>query len=161
MSDGEKWTLYSQALQKYLNHTKISTRKNDANILPVNNNESNRFPVEESFNFSLGNISGRPSLEMSGIMPLRDSLDSISQPAVRNFFEQARVANASVSEPENNVSMATARPPTRKRKATSRRHQPYRTNKRRAESSLSADMSRMRPCKVALNRLNWEPTNAR
>lgn len=48
MSDAEKWTLYSQVLQKYLNHAKISSRKIDTNILPVNNNnESNRFPVDE------------------------------------------------------------------------------------------------------------------
>lgn len=150
--DADKWMLYSQALQRYLNHAK----SNSNFVVPMNNSKNINEPeeFEDAFNFSLDN-------EMSGINTLRDSIDSISQPGVRNFFEQIRQQK---TQPSEQPPVQTNR---KKKKVLPPRHLPYRkkatieTRKRRAETSLSADMSRMRPCKVNLHRINWEPTTAR
>lgn len=160
ISDGDKWTLYSQALQKYLNHAKVTTKKPDCNFSYSPNKKEAIPGPEETFNFSLGSSSESPRLDMSGIPRIRDSIGSISQPTVRNFFEQARVLNTSNPSPEQigNVALDHALRGTKKAK---RRVQPYRANKRRPETSLSADMSQIRPCKITVQRLNWEPTNAR
>lgn len=160
ISDGDKWTLYSQSLQKYLNHAKVTTKKPDCNFSYSPNNKETIPVDEETFNFSLGSISEAPRLDMSVISPIRDSIDSISQPTVRNFFERARVLNTSNPSPEKTGNVATAYVPRKKKRAI-RRLQPSRAKKRRPETSLSADMSRIRPCKVTMQRLNWEPTNAR
>lgn len=182
MPDGEKWKLYTQTLQRYLNHSKFNSRKIDSNFsYPKNNNGSKNItfqPAENSFNLSLENFSPTQQFDMSGVDYLRDSLDSISQPAVRNFFEKARELNshASVSSPSSSPILEAeaqhepVRQPQRSKKKpykpTTRRVQPYRSNageatrKRRAEMSLSKNLSSVRPCKIALHRLNWEPTAA-
>lgn len=172
MSDGDKWKLYSQALQRYLNHSKNISRKNDRNSsCPINNDGNKGVPAEESaFNLSIGHIPHQ--FDMSGVDFIRDSLDSISQPSVRSFFERARENNISTSplqpspivEVDEQPPLPKRRPP---KKPAIRRVQPYRSNagaatkKRRAEMSLSADLSQIRPCKVAIQRLNWTPTTAR
>lgn len=162
ISDGDKWKLYSQALQRYLNHAKVTSRKSDCNFsVPMNNKES--IPeTEETFNFSLDNISDMHRTELSGISHIRDSIDSISQPSVRTFFEQARALSPStskrLSESVENVDLNSVQRPKKK---TRKRIQPYRAKKRTAENSLSADLSRIRPCKVSVQRLNWQPTRAR
>lgn len=154
-------------LQKYLNHAKIKSRKSDNFAHPVNDSKSTvgkEKDDEDMFNFSLGDISNTIQSEISGVNRIRDSLDSISQPAVRSLFEAVR---------QHNIPPAVSPPPPPQPKIkkikskTMRRLQPYRQNstiatrKRRAEISLSADMSRMKPCKVVIQRLNWEPTAAR
>lgn len=181
ISDVDKWRLYSQALQRYLNHLKIASKKkaenyeikssHDHNSTYLEKNNNKHFQtLEDTFNFSL------PQFDMSGVEAIRDSLDSISQPTVRIFFEKARNTNScfNVSRPSIPTEEDTPQPPQKaiaKKKKTNRRVLPYSqqyhtrsntiSNKRRAENSLSADMSQIRPCKVLLSKLNWTPTNAR
>lgn len=167
ISDVDKWQLYSQALQRYLNHVKHTSQRLNYNPLPPENVKSVVSTVEDPFNFSL------PQNDMSGVYPIRDSLDSISQPAVRDFFEKARKSNdtGNITSPLLPMDIIDRQPTPKKRKAKKpsnpRRVLPYQTltragaSKRRAENSISAEMSNIRPCKVMLNRLNWEPTNAR
>lgn len=174
ISDGDKWKLYSQALQRYLNHVKITSRKNENNFsYPVNNVESKTIPVaEDEFNFTLGSLSEPAQLDISGVQRVRDSLDSISQPVVRDFFQKVReIRRSAPSSSPSIVEEEASQPPRNKKRkkkvSSARRVLPYRNasgaagRKRPAENSLSHDISRMRPCKVALNRLNWEPTTAR
>lgn len=164
MSDFDKWQLYSQTLQRYLNRVKVTSRKTEPNFTyPENNEERKR--EKDPFNFSLhpldsikntlGSTSRLDPFEISGVEPIRDSLDSISQPAVRNFFENARKSNVSpLATPSHNIQEEVS-PSQQKRKKTKtipRR----RGRKRPAENSLS--ISHIRPCKVLLKR--WEPTNA-
>lgn len=50
MSDSDKWKLYSQALRRYLNHTKVSSRKAKHNFsYPMNNEESRNIPTEGGY----------------------------------------------------------------------------------------------------------------
>lgn len=180
ISDFDKWQLYSQALQRYLNQVKFTSQKFDHNSSPPqkDNNcistveESFRNPCNNSFNFS------PHSMDISGVYPIRDSLNSISQPVVRNFFEKARESNghilptASLPLPSDGAAL----PQVYKKKfipkkfrlnvnnVTSRKPQSRSrifAKKRRAETTLSSDMSQVRPCKVSLNEFNWDPTNAR
>lgn len=168
ISDGDKWKLYSQTLQRYLNHSKFTSRKIDTDFsYPVNKDIS---ATENAFNFSLGDISPPNQFDMSGVERIRDSIDRISQPNVRNFFEKAREVNSlSATSPSAPMAETQAQLAPRRRKRTNnsnsvRRVQPYRntvaTRKRRAETSLSADIPRIRPCKVTIHRLNWSPTTA-
>lgn len=162
ISDGVKWTMYSQALQRYLNHIKFSSNKNESNRKYPDQNNS-RIP-EDSFNF-------HNPFDISGVEPVKDSLDSISQPIVRNFFERARNANITTSpsmSAANEQASSPEQPLVTKKKRSKkvRRVLPYQTrnyvsSKRRAENSLSAEVSQVRPCKVLLNRVNWEATTAR
>lgn len=62
LSDNEKWNLYNQTLQRYLHFANKSDKMN-----------------------SQGNI----NLEAEHQFP-RDSLDTITQPTVREFFKSAR-----------------------------------------------------------------------
>lgn len=168
LSDGEKWKLYSQALQRFLNHSKLKSRKIDSALTTNIDDRKLKSPVaENTFNLSLGDISFPNQFDMSGVERIRDSMDNISQPSVRNFFEKAREASSHSISPQ--ASDQAQAQPTQRRKRTkknpSRRVQPYRSTaaagKRRAERSLTADMSLIRPCKVALHRLNWSSTTAR
>lgn len=174
ISDAEKWYLYSQALQRYLNHLKISSKKkvgnndeiksiHDNSTYPGKNNNTSFQTLEDTLNFSLAN-----HFDMSGVEPIRDSLDSISQPTVRNFFERARNVNncsnmSSISASGEDILMPQKRRAKKKKgkSHTLAYHTRSKTNKRRAENSLSADISQIRPCKVLLNNLNWDTTNAR
>lgn len=185
ISDVDKWQLYSQTLQRYLNRVKVTSRKIDSNSSYPENNEKNKREMD-SFNFSLpsmgipdldsfrntiGTTSRAHQFEMSGVEPIRDSLDSISQPVVRNFFQNARNANVSMSTSSpSNVEEGDRVPQPKKRKAKKtkgipRRVLPYRSvalagRKRNAETSISADISQIKPCKVLVQRINWEPSNA-
>lgn len=87
INDGEKWILYNQALQKYLSHMKSLRTKNSSAQLPTNHiqsdqNYSNVTPSPFNKNIS--------DADITGIFPIRDSIDTISNPAVRSFFEQMR-----------------------------------------------------------------------
>lgn len=174
ISDGDKWKLYSQALRRYLSHSKFTSRKFDDNVsypITVNESRNKDTSAENLFNLSLGDISLPNQLDISGVERIRDSIDSISHPNVKNFFEKAREANI-ISNTSLSSSNAEAEvPPKQRRKKkpsnpiSVRRRLPQRNNgaamKRRAEMSLSADLSQIRPCKVAIQRLNWVPTTAR
>lgn len=105
IDDGEKWVLYNQTLQKYLNHMK-KTRVQNSN---TPQSQQSEFNGQNQLNYSLGEFDGCVSDQyMSGVLPMRDSIDTISQPMVREFFEQAR-QNATVQSspitPPNRLSL--------------------------------------------------------
>lgn len=177
ISDGDKWKLYSQTLQRYLNHAKFTARKIDTNYsyLDKAENKNDSIPPsqpENTFDISFDGVSPTSLFNMSGISNIRDSIDGISQPSVRNFFEKAREINTiptitpskidKVNVPDSHQSKKKS-----KKQAPNRRFLPYRSSagvaarKRRAENSLAADMSQIRPCKINLNRIQWQPTAAR
>lgn len=166
-TDVDKWYLYSQALQKYLNYVKMNSKKVDNNSsYPDNNSKIIQQPEDRLNNSFL-------QFDISGVEPFRDSLDSISQPVVRNFFEKARQANISLDSSTSSlpiVELVTENKSAPQKRRTKPKNTvrvlPYRTRKakttkRRAETSLSADISQVKPCKVRLERINWEPTSAR
>lgn len=98
IDDGEKWALYNQILQRYLNHLKKTRQP----VIAVDTNpqyEANgqRIHTPEAFN---GNISNN----ISGIFPIGDSLEGISQPNVRNFFECAR--RSDVNQPQHSSAVS-------------------------------------------------------
>lgn len=93
--DSEKWMLYNQTLQKFLNYMK-KTRSQDA--LP---NTYHTSPQHDQRNQYRSMFDGHISENsLSGINPIRDSIDLISPPAVRNFFQQAK-ENAAKSADNN------------------------------------------------------------
>lgn len=169
ISDAEKWRVYSQALQRYLNHVKITSKKiNYSTPYPDTNNKNISIPAlddTEKFNFTI------PDVDMSGLYPIRDSLDSISQPIVRNFFQAARNVGTnyrqSASEGESIGSQSTNRKINQKKKSYKRISNQRETRsktvaaKRRAENNLSSEISHIRPCKVVLSNIRWKPTSAR
>lgn len=79
MDDSEKWLHYNQALQKFLNYMKKARVPSTHNI-----DVEQRNRTIDAFD---GHIS-EPNI--TGVHPLRDSLESISQPSVRDFFQQLR-----------------------------------------------------------------------
>lgn len=164
ISDGEKWRQYSQALQRYLNHVKITSRKIDYNSSYTENREKDDYnsisSIADPFNFSI------PSHDISGLYPIRDSLDSISQPVVKSFFERARSnTDGTVQEPLENVDQPSLPKESQPAKEKTRKSLYYTrskcvsSKKRRAEESLSAELSQVRPCKIVLNK--WLPSTAR
>lgn len=84
--DNDKWVLYNQTLQRYLNFMKnlknSTTCRADEQSLksPFDNNQL------DNPSFSIHHPIG----DLSGFEAIRDSLDSIQQPAVREFFEKIR-----------------------------------------------------------------------
>jgi len=193
ISDLEKWKLYSQALNRYLNHAKITSRNMTNNFstpqLTEKDCDQKSFMADNTFNFTL------PQFEMSGVEPIRDSIDSITQPIVKDFFQKARnsithnnetanvrrsntfadeMANVGIGDiqmmPLDPLMPPPPAPPQeqeRSRAPQRRMNKNHQTSnmqlrsKRRAERSLSADISTIRPCKVLLSKLNWEPSTAR
>lgn len=79
MDDSEKWILYNQTLQKFLSYMKKKRTPT-----PQHTPQEQR---NHSIDLFDGNISEQ---NISGIMPLRDSIESISHPSVRAFFKQVR-----------------------------------------------------------------------
>lgn len=101
INDGEKWTLYNQVLQRYLNHIKKLNAKNSvneqlSNSVQFNDQEHHRTPDTFDNRISNNNI--------SGIFRMKPSIDNISQPTVREFFEQARQRDAIHSSPVSPIS---------------------------------------------------------
>lgn len=84
MDDSEKWILYNQTLQKFLNYMK-KTRT------PITQHTQRNHTIE-AFD---GHISDH---NITGIQPLRDSIEFISQPNVRDFFQQIREKPPSVDQ---------------------------------------------------------------
>lgn len=79
MDDNEKWILNNQTLQKFLNYMKKSRP-------PMDQHTS-----QEQQNNSIDSFDGRISYHnITGILPFRDSLESIAHPGVRDFFKQIR-----------------------------------------------------------------------
>lgn len=176
-SDFDKWSLYKQTLQRYLNfieNGKAQTiQSNMANYKEAK-------PNDTSFDSSLlGN-------DISGIFPLenvsRNSLDNISMPSVREFFEKVRDKSSSFTQSSKNLSMPSAnvnqeiaksiqplrRKPRKKRDynnlSSPRTTRARGASKRRAELALTS----VKPCKVALFRdpniesyVDWNRCNLR
>lgn len=88
--DGEKWILYNQTLQKFLNYMKKARSQDKLpstihNTIPDQRNQS----LSDQRNQSRATFDGRMSdNSLSGIFPMRDSIELIQQPAVRDFFQQ-------------------------------------------------------------------------
>lgn len=86
IDDGEKWKLYHQILQRYLNHMRTTQKSNmeqtPHNIQLVSDSPGNHTP--DAFNKELSDHN------ITGIFPIRDSIENIALPHVRQFFEQAR-----------------------------------------------------------------------
>lgn len=92
IDDNEKWLLYNQTLQKFLAYMK-STRTTSTKPSTIHHQSAQSFssiPDERNISYSPfdRHISDN---NISGIFPLRDSLDSITQPVVKEFFQNARV----------------------------------------------------------------------
>lgn len=131
LDDGSKWTLYNQTLHRYLNFVKNQQNqqpqqqslqsKNDHqlidnsldlnhsfNTIDFSTTDSNTTDFNHTFNRSIDSSKGSSSnSRISGINPLRDSLDSITAPQVREFFANVRdqAANTTTSnEPERELS---------------------------------------------------------
>lgn len=96
INDGEKWTLYNQTLQRYLNHMK-KTHSQNSNVQRPQKFQSeetyNRHHTPSAFNNSISEH------DISGIFPMKPSIESALQPNVREFFEQARKSDASQFSP--------------------------------------------------------------
>lgn len=118
------------------------------------------------------------SFNISGVQPLRDSIDSIQQPIVREFFEKTCQSNFSadkpisphIQQPVDNLPGYIGAKPKKTRPRLKRLRNfgsvlPYETRakaaKRRAEETLSVNVSQKRPCKVLMSRMNWVESNAR
>ena len=92
INDGEKWLLYNQALQKYLNHMKSvrskisSSTQRQSNISPDEQSHADLTPSPFNKNIS--------DADITGIYPLRDSIDNITNAGVRSFFEHIRESEA-------------------------------------------------------------------
>lgn len=83
IDDGEKWILYNQILQRYLNHLK-KIQTSNTTTERIQSGQDQRIDTPSPFQDRL------VEHDISGIFPIRDSLETISQPNVRNFFVQAR-----------------------------------------------------------------------
>lgn len=77
MSDSDKWTLYNQVLQRYL----ALVKKKDKDVIENKYDSNNEFETS------------RWSQNTGDMMLFRDSIDTISAPSVRAFFEKAREAD--------------------------------------------------------------------
>ena len=170
VNDFDKWRQYNQILQRYLK-----------SVQNVNNQSYHRNDESQSKqqNVSLDQFDNMYSpFNMSGVLPIRDSIDAIEAPRVREFFEQIRESlptdredlmelSAQVtSAPSTTHSLPTPphRPviePMRLRQRVVRKDQPVirkRAFKRKAESGISF----VKPCKVALRRSfveRWKQCN--
>lgn len=101
MNDGEKWTLYNQTLQRYLNHMR-KTQKSNTQQLPHNiqfNEEEQQNHTSEAFNNRISDH------DITGIFPIRDSIETITQPNVRQFFQQARQSDVNQLSPIHHMSV--------------------------------------------------------
>lgn len=176
LSDNDKWILYNQTLQRYLNYMKNINRQKPSiqsesqaiqnrtisDIRPQDVTLSDfRANTSLSFNNSIN--------DMTGVETMRDSLDSIQQPNVRTFFENLREQNMNkcVSSPEdqedtnNKRVYRRAKVPKNQRKGPSYGNHLTRSRtapKRRTDALLSG----MKPCKVLIRPVrldNWVPSN--
>lgn len=92
INDIEKWAQYNQILHKYLHHLK---KKNTQQMSP--SVELNRSEIlqntPEAFRKRISD------LNMSGLIPMKSSIDSITQPSVREFFERAKLSDVNFLDP--------------------------------------------------------------
>lgn len=97
ISDGAKWTLYNQTLQKYLYHMKkTNVQKPSTQQSPHSNISVPRHHTPDTFSNRISDH------DISGIFPMKPSIEDISQPNVRQFFEQARLSDPYHRQHESN-----------------------------------------------------------
>lgn len=154
LDDGSKWTLYNQTLHRYLNFVKNQQNQqpqqqslqseNDHqlidssldlnhsfNSIDFTTTDSNTTDFNHTFNRSIDSSKGSSSnSRISGINPLRDSLDSIAAPKVREFFANVRdnaantvpsdVPERELSQMSMDISEFSSAKPAEKSKTTSK-----------------------------------------
>lgn len=175
MSDSDKWKLYNQALQRYLIFVKHTNSRNQSKQSETPT-EQNRTISENNHRFDSFSLQ-HPISDISGVDAMRDSLDSIQQPNVRDFFERMREndsnqrLSSSLSELNDNDDLDMrphSRPVKKARAPRVKRNKPYgqhqtrsRTAPKRATDTI---LSGMKACKVLLRPddiLNWNTSSLR
>ena len=171
LSDGEKWQLYNQTLQRYLNFVKAQSKEKNSASTSIQTKSCDSNLDDTRRDFTLLRDS---SFNMSGVEPIRDSLDTISVPVVRDFFMNAREKNDPLNaswrslpspQPQHQQPSLPKVVNDRPKKKAVRKVNHYiqfkpnpssrskaAAKKRHAEALLS----QIRPRKV----IAWEPTNA-
>lgn len=180
IGDGEKWMLYNQSLQRFLNYMKQArtSNLNTNHTIETKFNES-KLNTEDQQNSTFDNtfdpfdehISDH---DISGVFPIRDSIDSITQPVVKRFFEQARQNDPLSSPPAAATSADNSLMSFIEESSPQPQLHPHvtkRAPKRNASQNLSglppnkmiAPRSLYRPRKQAKpnHALYWEATNAK
>lgn len=171
VDDGEKWILYNQSLQRYLNYMK-KTRSPNINTQHATNTQ---LSGSEQWNRSLNPFDSHTSdHNLTGIVPIRDSIDNISQPNVRQFFEHARESISPIAHISSEPSLSAMDIPDLSplQQQLSRKKTPSRIRavKRNASQNLSGrppnkvvPRSLFRERRQAQSRFQpyWEATNAR
>lgn len=104
ISDIDKWQLYNQSLQKYLNFVKVQSKKPEIMQNHSEDTQSYRNLTNRDDAFCTSNDLSL----ISGVAPLHDSLNSISVPSVKSFFEKVRESDASFVNNNSNVSMMSS-----------------------------------------------------
>lgn len=184
MSDGDKWLLYNQSLHRYLNFMK-QIKQNEApkeQIAQISKDQIASTPAKQSldsFNLYQPFNLHQSISDMSGVARIRDSLESINQPNVREFFERMRENNmpqrlSSSLDSLDDVEMVPSDHQSKKKSTKNNtgkrksRVTPYgfrqtrskTAPKRRTETLLSG----MKPCKVVVQRadlINWDTSTLR
>lgn len=88
MDDGAKWTLYHQTLQRYLNHMRTTQKSNTHQL-----DENERMLTPDPFTNHISDHN------ISGVFPIKDSINNISMPVVRDFFQNARESDVNLLSP--------------------------------------------------------------
>lgn len=103
INDGDKWTLYKQTLQRYLNQIKKNhTTNSNVQQLPQKNEFEDLYHRHNTPSTFNNHISEH---DISGIFPMNPSVDSMLPPNVKQFFDQARKSDASRFSPISPVSL--------------------------------------------------------
>lgn len=153
IADRQKWLLYNQTLQRYLTFLKNNRVQN-----PTQPQQSNVEPSDiERFNSFDSLTDPFPENNISDIIEIRDSLDSITQPHVRQFFESAR------QQKDKSMSIDDSQPSTNKSKKSNRStNKRTKTPRRRCTKRNATTLMHYLPIKKKLiNFETWEPTTAK
>lgn len=154
INDSEKWALYHQTLQRYLYHIRNkqkSTTQQTDDIRPYADLQRKHTPEQFDFRISDHNI--------TGITPIKDSIEHIGPPQVRQFFENARQSNVNQLSPilpissddSMNFSNFPQTPPQQHQQPMSippTKHTTKRTRKRGEKRNASNNITGSQPRKV-------------
>lgn len=99
INDGEKWTLYNQTLQRYLNHMKKTHTQHSLHNNNQSSTQDQRNRTPEAFNTRISDHN------ITGIFPIRDSIENITPPNVKQFFEHARQSDMNQCSPISYISL--------------------------------------------------------
>lgn len=179
-SDSDKWTLYNQTLQRYLNYAKhnINNLNQSQHNEPVQQPNANQETLNESFHHRNEDqdIFREGLQDISGILPIRDSLDSITQPAVREFFEKARenidlsssspslmsfeeaLEDSSRKNTQRGNRRNNSRPPNKRKIFCGLLHTPPRGRPKKTTVKRAADSGPKKSRNVVIKLPRWDPT---